>query len=324
MRSVEEIDFGTLSPTRFEELCYDLLEELGFQNLRWRQGGGDSGRDIQGTKRVVTALVNPFDELWFFECKRYHSGVAPAQLNSKIAWADAEKPKHLVFFVSSYITNSARDWLQKISAGKFYQTHLIEGQQIKKLVTDSNLIISKYFSTELQRLLLSSYVAWVEQSIIPDLHRLKELQPQDQEWFYSTSELAFLWNCIHSRRREIEDAPGYNGDQSIDHLFIKLIGSVNCSVPILSCLYIKSCIASSTHTSSWDYWAKTYCAELQLKAINGEEQRALYTFVRDSDGEGVEVVTTSNSNSPFLIRHVVSGASQAMNEARQIVEGKNS
>jgi hypothetical protein len=32
---------------KFEELCYDLLDAMGYRNLDWRDGGGDQGRDIE-------------------------------------------------------------------------------------------------------------------------------------------------------------------------------------------------------------------------------------------------------------------------------------
>ena len=73
MRNIDDIDFTKLSSTRFEELCFDLLMELGFQKLIWRQGGADSGRDIQGTREVRCNLLEPFEELWFFECKQFLS-----------------------------------------------------------------------------------------------------------------------------------------------------------------------------------------------------------------------------------------------------------
>jgi HJR/Mrr/RecB family endonuclease len=104
VRSIEDINFNLLSPKQFEELCFDLLMELGFRKLIWRQGGADSGRDIQGTREVTSELLDPFEETWFFECKRYENGVPPEALNSKIVWADAERPKHLVFIMGIRIS----------------------------------------------------------------------------------------------------------------------------------------------------------------------------------------------------------------------------
>ena len=123
----KDINFLKLTDNQFEEACFELLLRLGYKGLIWRTGGADSGRDIEGFQAVNNPLVGTYDEKWFFECKRYESGVPVEQLNSKIAWADAEKPKHLVFLVSSHLSNNSRAWLEKISQDKYYLVHLIEG-----------------------------------------------------------------------------------------------------------------------------------------------------------------------------------------------------
>ena len=130
----DDIDFLKLSDSDFEEVCFDLLLRLGYKSLVWRLGGADNGRDIEGQFAVSNSLTGTYDEKWFFECKRYEAGIPPEQMNSKFAWADAEKPKHLVFLVSSYLTNNARTWLEKISADKAYKVHLVEGKQLKLLL----------------------------------------------------------------------------------------------------------------------------------------------------------------------------------------------
>ena len=57
------IDLNELSPTDFEELCYDLLLKLGFKNINWRKGTGktsspsDGGRDIEASL-IITDIDN--------------------------------------------------------------------------------------------------------------------------------------------------------------------------------------------------------------------------------------------------------------------------
>ena len=111
----DDIDFLSLSDRQFEELCFDLLLSMDYQDLVWRQGGADSGRDIEGRRTVNNPLIGAYPEEWFFECKRYENAVPPEKLNSKIAWADAENPQHLVFFISSYLSNNARTWIEEDS-----------------------------------------------------------------------------------------------------------------------------------------------------------------------------------------------------------------
>ena len=124
-----DIDFEKINPTEFEELCFDLLLKLGFHSLTWRQGGADSGRDIEAYLSLTNPLLGNYTEKWFIECKHHSGGVPVDKLTSKIAWADAEKPKHVAFMVTSYIANPAREWLNKIQNEKYYSIHLIEGKQ---------------------------------------------------------------------------------------------------------------------------------------------------------------------------------------------------
>ncbi len=50
---MEDFRFDHLSPTEFEEFCYDLLVALGAAKINWRKGTGlksspaDGGRDIE-------------------------------------------------------------------------------------------------------------------------------------------------------------------------------------------------------------------------------------------------------------------------------------
>lgn len=81
---VEDIDFSKITPKEFENLCYDLLVKYNYYNLIWREGGADSGRDIEAKHRYISMLKQK-DTVWFFECKHYSSGVPPVELMSKIA-----------------------------------------------------------------------------------------------------------------------------------------------------------------------------------------------------------------------------------------------
>ncbi len=142
---IEDINFDEISPREFENLCYDLVVQYNFKNLVWREGGADSGRDIEAVYTFSNS-VNDFKTKWFFECKRYAKGVPPDELTSKIAWADAERPKYLVFFISSYLSNPSRDWLAKIQEQRDYQILVIEGEDLKNRIVKYPDIVERYFS----------------------------------------------------------------------------------------------------------------------------------------------------------------------------------
>lgn len=142
----EDIQFGRITPREFEELCFDILLKMGYQSLIWRQGGADQGRDIEGKFIVNNQLVGTIEEKWFFECKHYTNGVPVEQISTKIAWADAEKPNHIILFVSSYLSSSSRHWLEKMQGDRQYKIHIIEGKLIKNIILNSFPdLIDKYF-----------------------------------------------------------------------------------------------------------------------------------------------------------------------------------
>lgn len=319
MKSIDDIDFKRLSSTQFEELCFDLLMELGFRKLIWRQGGADSGRDIQGTREVISGLVDPFQETWFFECKRYEAGVPPVALNSKVAWADAERPKHMVFLISSYITNDARNWLDSISRDKFYQVHLIEGKQLQHLVLRFQSLISRYFSPDVQRLMQQAHRAWILHNLVPEPRLLRALAETHNLAEYEVGQLAFLWASLKVRFNELNANMRDSWGESYDIIFSMLKRHTNTGEPVLETAGDWSLIEEYEGLADYDItYPKVYAA--QVAHFNDQvEHIALYSFVRDDEGEGLEVLVDQDSSLTYHIRHLTGGARSALAAAQLVL-----
>ena len=60
--------------------------------------------------------------------------------------ADAELPNSLVIFTSSYLTNNARTWLEKLAPKKSYDIICIEGEELKDRLLNYPELIERYFS----------------------------------------------------------------------------------------------------------------------------------------------------------------------------------
>ncbi|WP_162943669.1 restriction endonuclease [Arthrobacter celericrescens] len=111
------LDFEPLTPTDFEEFCFDLMSAVGFINVDWRKGTplpsspSDSGRDIVGLREHYDVDGHKYTETWFVDCKHYKRGVPPDALQGTLAWAQAERPAVVLFIASGYLTNGAKDWL---------------------------------------------------------------------------------------------------------------------------------------------------------------------------------------------------------------------
>jgi hypothetical protein len=119
MKPKHKISFNRLSDTDFEDFSFDLLEEVGFVNLNWRKGTGkktspsDSGRDIEGFFQRIDVDGTQTQEKWFFDCKHYEKGVPAKDLQSLLAWAEAERCDVAVFIVSNFLSNAAKDYIEK-------------------------------------------------------------------------------------------------------------------------------------------------------------------------------------------------------------------
>jgi hypothetical protein len=189
------LDYTQLDDREFEELCFDLLRRLGYLNLEWRQGGADQGRDIEGTFDAANPLLGPLHELWFVQCKHYQDGVPPQPLNDAIAWADAGRPQHLLYILSSHPTNAARQWLDTMRAQKAYAVHILEGKELAELIVQYPEIVERYFFTEPRRLLREAMTTWERFGILPSPRHMvvfvSELRLQD----LNTNEVAFLWTA---------------------------------------------------------------------------------------------------------------------------------
>jgi len=90
--SNDAVDFTKLTGRQLEELCYDLLLKYGFDSLKWRQGGGDRGLDIEAQRTFNDHFVDPYSETWFVECKNQQGGLGVEDISEKFAWQGLNVP----------------------------------------------------------------------------------------------------------------------------------------------------------------------------------------------------------------------------------------
>jgi Restriction endonuclease len=193
--TVEDIDFSLINSTQFEELCYDLLMQKGFQRLKWRQGGADNGRDIEADLTLNNDLIGAYTEKWFFECKKFSQGVPPSELGSKIEWAHAEKVQHLVVFTTSYLTNSTQSFLEKRLQACYFRFSEIDGKKIRDMLLqrENHHLIEKYFPDQSLRLLRGEFQKWKLFGAILDVRTFNFLLNNTNFDKLDESEISFLW-----------------------------------------------------------------------------------------------------------------------------------
>lgn len=210
---IEDIDFNKISPKEFENLCYDILVRYNYQSISWRDGGADNGRDLEANYTFSTMLHSK-ETRWFFECKLYNSGgVAVVDLNSKIAWADADKPDFLVFLISSYVTNNTRTWLEKIAPDKGYDIVIIEGEELKHRILKFPELIERYFSSDKYEKLLLNLIDYKNKfSVSPSFEFLREITDNIETKRLTLDEIGFILLSYFSQFILFEKRQEYSGD----------------------------------------------------------------------------------------------------------------
>jgi Restriction endonuclease len=148
---VSALSFLSVDSVRFEELCYDLLHELGYLALSWRKGTpkasspSDQGRDLEGTFNLKLPDGSYHASRWFMECKHHAKGVPPEALYSLISWAHAEKPDYVLVICSGFLSNQAKNWLEEIRQGRpAFDIRVWEFKDLERLFLGRAHLLKRY------------------------------------------------------------------------------------------------------------------------------------------------------------------------------------
>lgn len=137
---------GKAGSILFEQLCYDVLQILGFANLKWRgKTPSDEGRDIECDLVIDDPIVEKRTEHWFVECKFSKSGISVPTLEKNIAWCDARNPDVLLIITNATLTNQARNWIDAIFKQKQYRFSSLEGPKLEQIIEKNKHSLRKYF-----------------------------------------------------------------------------------------------------------------------------------------------------------------------------------
>jgi|JI6StandDraft_1071083.scaffolds.fasta_scaffold42964_1 hypothetical protein len=270
--SADNINFDIISPTEFERLCFELLLKLGYSEVTWRQGGADNGRDIEATFNFSTPLTTKKTK-WFFECKHYTTGgVPPEHLNSKIAWADAERPDFLVLIMSSYPTTTGREWLEKLKAQKPYTIIVIDGQDLKRRILSFTDLIERFFSADrYEKLFLDVKKHGLQYNIQPSYDALNEIVSNINPERFTINDIGFILFSLYKNNTMLEIRDDYYGDVNpnlADPLFKKLISlSSETSLPLLTDL-----------NGDYDFIGSDGCIEVAADEIESDINFQLCTL----------------------------------------------
>ncbi|AQU83128.1 MULTISPECIES: restriction endonuclease [unclassified Halomonas] len=318
-----QINFQSVSDSLFEELCFDLLLDYGFEKLILRSGGADSGRDIQGEKYINDQFVGSYYESWFFECKRYKNAVNQDVLNSKISWADAEQPDHLVFIISSCLSNNTRTWLDKIAKQKTYRIHIVEGKRLESIVKSRPHIMRRYFFSKQLDLVENASRSWIMHNLIPECELISSLVQDKLYVNYGLGELCFLWCSARIRQEKLDEHMHDSYPINFDPIFECLKDNSTTTGASLDFLSASCLLHEEQSFSEHDLiYNKVFACELAYLE-NGIENIALYSFVSSEAGEGLEIIVLRNSNLTHSIRHIPRAAEKEFLPVCNVLKVRN-
>ncbi len=111
--AAKPIDLSSLDDQQFESLVYDILEAEGWQNLNWRSGSWDGGRDIVGDAFVTDISGVTDKNSWFCDAKLYSRGVPWDKIAGTFADAVPARPDYLLIVAYPHLTTQCKDKLDE-------------------------------------------------------------------------------------------------------------------------------------------------------------------------------------------------------------------
>ena len=135
-------NWKNISGVEFEKLVYDLLSDLGYQDLDWRKGTAadstspDSGIDIEASLRKQDPDGDEYFEKWVVQIKHHSRSVGWSQVQGAFYAAKVAKPDVLLLVTSSHFTNPCKDQLRRYldNEGLPYRVRIWERPKIEALL----------------------------------------------------------------------------------------------------------------------------------------------------------------------------------------------
>jgi hypothetical protein len=145
MKSNRPPTLKSLTPIEFENLTFDLLQELGLENLVWRTPGADGGRDIEGDLPVRDLSGSLVHQRWFVECKRYRGAIDWPTVWNKAAFAQNNDADFLLLMTTSTPSPPCETEITKWNAHKRQPIiRAWRGYQLQRILSRFPAIRLKY------------------------------------------------------------------------------------------------------------------------------------------------------------------------------------
>lgn len=147
LKDTSKIDFSTLNGYQFENLIADLLQEIGFVDIKRNIVIGNSEIDIIGNYISLEPFGDTRVETWIVEVKLYKDSrldVKSIQQIKNNFLRDTYFDKALLV-TNGYLTSASKQALDLIKSKEKLDIRVIEGSELKRLILKYSTLINKYF-----------------------------------------------------------------------------------------------------------------------------------------------------------------------------------
>ncbi len=146
VRATTVIDFGALSPERFERLVADLLTAAGFVVSSEPQRAWP-GIDLTARFERTDPLGSRESELWLVECKLYSRDRVSIQSIRRLVSQLAASPSGTrgLLVTSAQLTSVAQQYLAELEESARVRIRVLDGVGLVRLLRTHPAVVSTYF-----------------------------------------------------------------------------------------------------------------------------------------------------------------------------------
>lgn len=151
LKVIPEISFDSFSPMQFENLIADLLREYDFKNVQTHFQIKRHEIDIKAEYETKSPFGNSQTEHWIVEVKFYkQERFSINAIKQLIEYKRNLLPADLklLLVTNSILTSVVQEFLDKYQKIDNVQIDVIDGLQLKNLISKRKRLLDKYFSHE--------------------------------------------------------------------------------------------------------------------------------------------------------------------------------
>lgn len=148
------INFVRLSWQQFEDMCADLLEAAGFENVQPGGRSGEMGLDVRAEERQCSRTGHVSTFTWMVQCKHYApsgSSVGPADIGEIFSYLSSHEAEGLLVLATTDLTAHAIRMLKDFDEDPKhrFKAHFWDSRMIRNKLLLHPELVELYFPEEI-------------------------------------------------------------------------------------------------------------------------------------------------------------------------------